>query len=76
MLSQVALAVKTLPTNADVRDMGFDPWVGKIPLEEGMATHSNILSWRISWIESGVLQSTGSHRAGHNCSDSAHTHAL
>ena len=40
----MALAVKTLPANADVRDMGFNPWVGKIPLEEGMATHSNILS--------------------------------
>ena len=26
---------------------GFDPWVGKILLEEGMATHSSILAWRI-----------------------------
>ena len=26
---------------------GFDPWVKKIPLEEGMATHSSILAWRI-----------------------------
>ena len=26
---------------------GFDPWVGKIPLEKGMATHSSILAWRI-----------------------------
>ena len=26
---------------------GFDPWVVKIPLEEGMATDSNILAWRI-----------------------------
>ena len=25
----------------------FNPWVGKIPLEEGMATHSSILAWRI-----------------------------
>ena len=24
-----------------------DPWIGKIPLEEGMATHSSILAWRI-----------------------------
>ena len=30
--SQVALVVKTPPTNAaDARDMGFNPWVGKIP---------------------------------------------
>ena len=26
---------------------GFDPWVREIPLEEGMATHSSILAWRI-----------------------------
>ena len=26
---------------------GFDPWVGKIPLEKGMATHSSILAWKI-----------------------------
>ena len=30
---------------------GFDPWVGKIPLEEGMATHSSILAWRVPWTE-------------------------
>ena len=30
-----------------MREPGFDPWVGKIPLEEGMATCSNILSRRI-----------------------------
>ena len=29
----------------------FDPWVRKIPLEEGMATHSSILAWRIQWTE-------------------------
>ena len=35
------------------------------PLEEGMATHSSILAWRISWTEkSGGLQSMGSHRVG------------
>ena len=26
-------------------------WVQKIPLEEGMATHSSILAWRIPWTE-------------------------
>ena len=25
----------------------LDSWVGKTPLEEGMATHSSILAWRI-----------------------------
>ena len=30
------------------------------PLEEGMATHSSILAWRIPWTEeAGGLQSTG-----------------
>ena len=33
------------------------------PLEEGMATHSNTLAWRIPWTEEpGGLQSMGSHR--------------
>ena len=36
----------------------FNPWVGKIPWEEGMATHSTILAWRIPWREKpGELQS-------------------
>ena len=31
-------------------------------LEEGMATHSSILAWRIPWTEEpGSLQSIGSH---------------
>ena len=37
------------------------------PLEEGMATHSSILAWRIPWAEEpGGLQSMGSQRIGHN----------
>ena len=33
------------------------------PLEEGMATHSSILAWRIPWTEEpGGLQSMGSER--------------
>ena len=35
------------------------------PLEEGMATHSSILAWRIPWAEElGKLQSMGSQRVG------------
>ena len=35
------------------------------PLEEGMATHSSILAWRIPWTEEpGRLQSMGSQRVG------------
>ena len=37
------------------------------PLEEGMATHSVILAWRIPWTEEpGVLQSMGSQITGHD----------
>ena len=37
------------------------------PLEEGMATHSRILAWRIPWTEkTGKLQPTGSQRVGYN----------
>ena len=44
------------------------------PLEEGMATHSSILAWRIPCTEKpGGLQSTGSHRVGHDRSNLAHT---
>ena len=40
---------------------------GEDPLEEGMATHSSILAWRIPWTEEpGGLQSTGSQRVGHD----------
>ena len=36
-------------------------------LEEGMATHSNSLAWRISWTEDpGGLQSMGSQRIEHD----------
>ena len=58
MVSQVALVVKNLPANAgDIRD-----WVRSLgledPPEEGMATHSSILAWRIPWTEQpGRLQS-------------------
>ena len=37
------------------------------PLEEDMATHSNILAWRIPWTEQlGGLQSLGLQRVKHN----------
>ena len=37
------------------------------PVEEGMATHSSLLAWRIPWTaEPGGLQSMGSQRVGHD----------
>ena len=50
-------------------------WVD--PLEEGVATHSSILAWRVPWTEEpGGLQSMGSQRVGHDWSDLAHTHGI
>ena len=48
-----------------------ETWVQSLgwedPLEKGMATHSNILAWRIPWTEeSGGLQFMGSQRVGHD----------
>ena len=46
-------------------------------LEAGMATHSNILAWRIPWTEKpGGLQSTGLQRVRHDWSDLARTHSF
>ena len=37
------------------------------PLEEGMAAHSSVLAWEISWTEEpDGLQSMGSQRVGHD----------
>ena len=58
--SQVVLAVKNPPANSgEVKDMGSIPG-SRRSLEEGMATHSSMLAWRIPWIkEPGRFQSTG-----------------
>ena len=53
--SLVSQLVKNLPAMWDtwVRSLGWED-----PLEEGMATHSNILAWKIPWTgEPGGLQS-------------------
>ena len=33
------------------KSLRLDSWVGKIPLEKEMATHSSILVWKIPWTE-------------------------
>ena len=39
-----------------------------------MATHSNILGWRIPWTEEpGGLQSMGLRRVGYDCATNTHT---
>ena len=45
-----------------IRSLGWED-----PLEEGMATHSSILAWRIPWTEEpGKLQSMLWQRVGHD----------
>ena len=49
----------------------WETWVRSLgqegPLEKEVATHSNILAWRIPWTEeSGGLQSMGLQRVGHD----------
>ena len=44
----VAQTVKNLPAMLDTQVQSL---VREYPLEEGMATHSNILAWRIPWTE-------------------------
>ena len=62
--SLVAQTVKNLPA---VRETWVPSLGREDPLEEGMATHSSILAWRIPWTEEpGGLQSMGSQRVGHD----------
>ena len=56
----VAQWVKNLPAVQETRNQSLG-W--EDPLEKEMATHSSILSWKISWTEEpGGLQSMGSQR--------------
>ena len=60
----MAQMVKNLPVvwETQVQSQG-----GEDPLEEEMATHSNILAQRSPWTEEpDGLQSTGSQRVGHD----------
>ena len=52
----------TAMQETQVRSLGQDD-----PLEEGMATHSSSLAWKIPWtVEPGGLQSMVSRRVGHD----------
>ena len=56
--------VKNLPAmqETQVLSLGWED-----PLQEGMATHSSILAWKIPWTEEpGGLQSMWLQRAGHD----------
>ena len=65
--SQVALVVKNPVANAEDIKTGVQSLCWEDPLEEGTATHSSILAWRIPWKEApGGLQSVGSQRVRHD----------
>ena len=57
----VGQMVKNLPAmqETQVQSLGQED-----PLENGMATHSGILAWEITWTEG--LQSMGSQRVGYD----------
>ena len=59
----MALVIENLPADeGDILSLGQEG-----PLEEGMATHSSILAWRIPWTEDPEgLQSMGLQRVGHD----------
>ena len=62
--SLIAQLVKNPPAMQET-PVQFLGWEG--PLEEGMATHSRFLAWRIPWTEEpGGLQSMGSQRVRHD----------
>ena len=63
-VSLMTQMLKNLPAMQEtwVQSLGQEDF-----LEEGMATHSSILAWRIPWTEEpGGLQSMGSQSVGHN----------
>ena len=62
--SLVVQSMKNLPAMWEtwVQSLGWED-----PLEEGMATQSSILAWRIPWTEEpDMLQSLGSQRVRHD----------
>ena len=53
-------AVKNPPAMQETQETWVRTFGQEGPLEEGMATHSNILAWRIPWTEEpDGLQSIG-----------------
>ena len=69
----MAQQLKELPAVPEMQETQVQSPGRGDPLEEGMATHSSILAWRIPWTdESGRKQPPGLHRVGHDWSDLAY----
>ena len=63
----IALMVKNLPAMQKTQVQCLDQ---DDSLEKEMATHTNILAWKIPWKEEpGRLQSMGSQRVGHKATN-------
>ena len=68
LASLLAQQVKNLPVIQETQQMRVWSLGREDPLKEGMATHSSILAWRISWTEKpGGLQSIVLQRASYLC---------
>ena len=62
-----SLTVKNLPEIQETLEMQLQSMCLEDPLEEGMATYSSIVAWKISWTEEpDGLQSRELQRTEHN----------
>ena len=63
-------AVKNPPAMQEIQEMQIQSLGWEDTLDQGIATHSSILDWRIPWTEEpSGLQSKVSQRVGHDRSD-------
>ena len=67
----MALVVKNPPPSAGDLEMGVRSLGWEDPLEEGTATHSSILAWRLPW----TGYSPWGRKESDMTSDLAHTYA-
>ena len=66
MLWWVFLVAQTVKNQPAMQETWVQSLSQEDPLEKVMATHSNILAWRIPQTEPGRLQSMGSQGVRHN----------
>ena len=66
MLWWVLLVAQTVKNQPAMQETWVQSLSQEDPLEKVMATHSNILAWRIPQTEPGRLQSMGSQGVRHN----------
>ena len=63
----MVLVAKNLPVTQEKQEMQVRFLGQEDALEKGIATHSSILAWRVSWTEEpGGLQSMESQRERHD----------